>query len=86
MNIQRYLICIPPYKNHIKPFIYHVINIYEQHINLLHNFIIIRYVCIKYLYITNIYGNNRVLQINQCLEWLIYRDQFNTLRLSYQIY
>jgi len=74
MNIQRYLICIPPYKNHIKPFIYHVINIYEQHINLLHNFIIIklyelkiiiiRYICIKYLYITNIYGNNRISYIN----------------------
>ena len=56
-------------KSH-KPFIYHVINIYEQHINLLHNFIIIklyelkiiiiRYICIKYLYITNIYGNNRI--------------------------
>ena len=42
----------------------------RQHINLLHNFIIIklyelkiiiiRYICIKYLYITNIYGNNRI--------------------------
>ena len=70
MNIQRYLIYIPPCKNHIKPLIHQVINIYEQHINLLHNFIIIklyelkiiiiRYVCIKYLYITNIYGNNRI--------------------------
>ena len=68
-------------KTNKNPLFIYIINIYEQHIKLLHNFIIIKIyelkiitaknTCIKHLYITNIYSNNRILQIKKCSKKLI---------------
>ena len=65
MNIQIYLIDNPPYKTYQNLNLSIIINISEQHINLLHNFIIhkiyelklitSKYICIKYLHIPQIF-------------------------------